>query len=157
MLVNPDLSLNASPTGAFLLMCAVASAIIYTVFLKKLILHYSPLSIITYQNAIGAILFLPLFLIFEWKHFLSVRPNFELISALLQLSFFASSLAFIFFAMGVKKLGMIRTNVFSNLIPVFTAIFSVIFISEKFTSTKIAGMAIVLIGVIITQGIGRRA
>jgi drug/metabolite transporter (DMT)-like permease len=135
----------------------VTSAIIYTVFLKKLILHYSPLSIITYQNAIGAILFLPLFLVFEWKHFLEVRPNFELISSLLQLSFFASSLAFIFFAMGVKKLGMIRTNVFSNLIPVFTAIFSVIFISENFTATKIAGMAVVLIGVIVAQGLGRRA
>ena len=151
MLVNPDLSLNASPAGAFLLMCAVASAIIYTVFLKKLILHYSPLSIITYQNAIGAILFLPLFLIFELKHFMEVRPNAELISSLLQLSVFASSLAFIFFAMGVKKLGMIRTNVFSNLIPVFTAIFSAIFISENFTATKITGMAVVLIGVIVTQ------
>jgi len=151
MLINPDLSLNASPAGAFLLMGAVASAIIYTVFLKKLIVRYSPLNIIAYQNVLGAIFFLPLFLIFDIKHFLTVRPNGELIASLLQLSFFASSLAFIFFAMGVKKIGMIRTNVFSNLIPVFTAIFSAIFISEIFTMTKIAGMSIVILGVIITQ------
>jgi drug/metabolite transporter (DMT)-like permease len=157
MLINPDLSLNASPFGALLLMFAVASAIIYTVFLKKLILHYSPLSIIAYQNLIGALYFLPLFLVFDLQHFLTVRPNAELVSSLLQLAFFASSLAFIFFAMGVKKIGMVRTNVFSNLIPVFTAIFSAIFISEKFTSTKIVGMAIVLVGVIVTQGAGRRA
>ena len=151
MLVNPDLSLNASPAGALLLMFAVASAIIYTVLLKKLIVKYSPLTIITYQNALGTLFFLPLFLIFDFHHFISVKPNAELVASLLQLSFFASSLAFIFFAMGVKRLGMIRTNVFSNLIPVFTAIFSVIFISENFTATKIAGMGVVIAGVAVTQ------
>jgi len=156
MLVNPDLTLNASPHGALLLLFAVASAITYTVFLKRLIVRYSPLSIIAYQNAIGTIYFLPLFLLFDFGHFLSVRPDVKLISSLLQLSVFASSLAYIFFAMGVKAIGMVRTNVFSNLIPVFTAIFSVIFISENFTATKILGMATVITGVIVTQGFGRR-
>jgi drug/metabolite transporter (DMT)-like permease len=151
MLVNPDLSLNASPAGVVYLLGAVTSAVIYSVFLKKLTRKYSSLTIITYQNALGVIYFLPLFLIFDVKHFLSVNPNFELISSLLQLSVFASSLAFIFFTMTVKELGVSRTNVFSNLIPVFTAIFSVIFISENFTATKIAGMAVVIIGVMISQ------
>jgi drug/metabolite transporter (DMT)-like permease len=95
--------------------------------------------------------FLPLFFIFDFRHFLAVRPNLELISSLLQLSIFASSLAFIFFTMTVKELGVSRTNVFTNLIPVITAIFSVIFISEIFTSTKITGMAIVIAGVMISQ------
>jgi drug/metabolite transporter (DMT)-like permease len=151
MLVNPDLSLNASPAGIAFLLGAVLSAVIYSVFLKKLTLHYSSLTIITYQNALGIIYFLPLFLIFDFNHFITVKPNFELISSLLQLSVFASSLAFIFFTMAVKELGVSRTNVFSNLIPVFTAIFSAIFISEMFTATKIVGMAIVIIGVLISQ------
>jgi drug/metabolite transporter (DMT)-like permease len=151
MLINPDLSLNATPAGVLLLMGAVISAIIYTVLLKKLIIKYSPLTIITYQNTLGVFFFLPLFLVFDFSHFLSVKPNAELVTSLLQLAVFASSMAFIFFATGVKHLGMIRTNVFSNLIPVFTAIFSAIFISEIFTSTKIAGMAIVILGVMVTQ------
>jgi drug/metabolite transporter (DMT)-like permease len=151
MLVNPDLSLNASPGGVAFLLGAVASAIIYSVFLKRLIVRYSPLNIIAYQNVIGVVLFLPLFLIFELQHFLTVRPNVELIASLLQLSIFASSLAFIFFAMGVQKIGMVRTNVFSNLIPIFTAIFSAIFISENFSTNKIIGMGIVILGVILTQ------
>ena len=37
------------------------------------------------------------------------------------------------------------------LIPVFTAIFSALLISETFTATKIAGMAIVIVGVLVTQ------
>ncbi len=151
MLINPDLSLNASPSGIVFLLWAVFSAVIYSVFLKKLTLKYTSLTIITYQNAIGIFYFLPLFLIFDFDHFLSVRPNFELVSSLLQLSLFASSLAFIFFTMAVKELGVSRTNVFSNLIPVFTAIFSAIFIAENFSATKITGMAIVILGVMIAQ------
>ncbi len=95
--------------------------------------------------------FLPLFLLLDIKSFIQVRPNLELIAALLQLAVFASSLAFIFFTMAVRELGVSRTNVFSNLIPVFTAVFSVIFISETFTVNKIAGMVIVISGVMITQ------
>lgn len=151
MLVNPDLTLNASPAGIAFLLVAVLSAVIYSVFLKKLTRKYSSLTIITFQNAIGIIYFLPLFLIFEFNHFITVRPNVELISSLLQLSVFASAMAFIFFTMAVKELGVSRTNVFSNLIPVFTAIFSAIFISEMFTATKIAGMAVVIAGVMISQ------
>ena len=151
MLVNPDLTLNASPAGIAFLLGAVLSAVIYSVFLKKLTLRYSSLTIITYQNALGILYFFPLFLIFDFNHFLTVKPNHELISSLLQLSVFASSLAFVFFTMAVKELGVSRTNVFSNLIPVFTAIFSAIFISEMFTATKIAGMAAVIAGVMISQ------
>jgi len=151
MLINPDLSLGASPAGVLLLLAAVASAVIYSVFLKRLTEKYSPLSIITYQNAIGVMYFLPLFLLLDFKSFIQVRPNMELIAALLQLAIFASSLAFIFFTMAVRELGVSRTNVFSNLIPVFTAIFSFIFISETFTVNKIAGMVIVISGVMITQ------
>jgi drug/metabolite transporter (DMT)-like permease len=151
MLINPDLSLGASPAGVLLLLAAVASAVIYSVFLKRLTEKYSPLSIITYQNAIGVMYFLPLFLLLDFKSFIQVRPNLELIAALLQLAVFASSLAFIFFTMAVRELGVSRTNVFSNLIPVFTAIFSFIFISETFTVNKIAGMVIVISGVMITQ------
>ncbi len=143
--------LDASPLGVIFLLGAVTSAVIYSVFLKKLTRKYSSLTIITYQNALGVMYFLPLFLFFDYDHFITVRPNMELISSLLQLSVFASSLAFIFFTMTVKELGVSRTNVFSNLIPVFTAIFSAIFISEIFSPTKIAGMAVVITGVMISQ------
>jgi drug/metabolite transporter (DMT)-like permease len=157
MLVNPDLSINSSLKGVFLLLGAVASAVIYIIFLKRLALKYSALTIITYQNLIGIIYFLPLFIIFDFRHFVTIRPNTELISSLLQLSFFASSLAFIFYTMAVKEIGVSRTSVFTNLIPVITAIFSAIFISEIFTWTKITGMATVIIGVMVTQVKWRRA
>jgi drug/metabolite transporter (DMT)-like permease len=155
MLINSDLSFNASPVGVICLLGAVASAVTYSVFLKRLTQRHSPLMIITYQNVIGIFYFLPFFLIFDFKHFITVKPNAELISSLLQLSLFASSMAFIFYTMTVKEIGISRANVFTNLIPVFTAIFSAIFISEIFTVTKITGMATVIVGVMVTQ-VGKR-
>lgn len=151
MLVNPDFSLNSSMVGVLFLSGAVIMAVIYTVLLKRLANKYSALTIITYQNMIGVIYFLPLFLFFDFKYFITVRPNSELVYSLLSLAFFASTLAFIFYTMSVKKIGISRTSVFGNLMPVVTAIFSAIFISEIFTITKIIGMAIVIAGVMVTQ------
>ena len=151
MVVNPDLSLNASPWGIALLLGAVAFAITYSVMLRKLATRYSALTIIAYQNVIGSLYFLPFFLIFDLHHFLTINPNFELISSILSLAIFASSFAYILYTMAVSEIGVSRTNVFTNLIPVFTAIFSFIFISEIFSTNKIVGMLIVIFGVVITQ------
>jgi drug/metabolite transporter (DMT)-like permease len=151
MLVNPDLTLNASMKGVMMLMLAVASAVVYSIFLKKLTEKYSPVNIIAYQNLIGVVLFLPIFLVFDLRNVLAITLTVELVTSLLLLAIFASSIAFIFFTMTIKSIGVSRANVFSNLIPVFTAIFSYIFISEIFTANKIAGIVIVIFGVAITQ------
>jgi drug/metabolite transporter (DMT)-like permease len=151
MLVNRDLSLNASPRGILLLFFAVFSAVGYSILLKKLASRYSPLMIIAVQNLIGVVFFLPFFLIFDFRHFLTVVPTSELVTALLCLSVFASSIAFVLFTIGVREIGVSRANVFSNTIPVFTAVFSFFLLSEQFNINKVAGMMIVIFGVLLSQ------
>ncbi len=151
MLINPDFSMNAAPGGIMLLFFAVMAAVVYSVIIRKISHEYNPFTIICYQNLIGAAYFLPLFLIFDLKHFVSVRPSREFIIALLQLAFFASTLAYLFFIIAVKGIGMVKANVFTNLIPVFTGVFSFFVLDEKFTGMKIAGMLLVMIGVIVSQ------
>ena len=151
LILKKNLSLNASPHGVLILLVGVAAAVFYTIYLKRLTLKYSPIKIITVQNFIGIFYFLPLFLIFEFNDFIAVKPNFELVSTLLLLAVFASSLAFIFYTISVREIGMSRSNVFSNLMPVFTALFSYFVLSEIFTVNKIVGMIIVITGVFITQ------
>lgn len=155
MLVNPDLALTASPLGIFCLLFAVVSAIGYSIFLKKLSSSYSPVTIIAVQNLLGAFFFLPLFLIFGWKSFITTPVTRELISALLQLSIFASSMAFIFFTIAVRELGIGKSNIFTNFIPVFTAGFSYFILSEHFSIFKIIGMLIVIGGVFLVQKGGK--
>lgn len=151
MLVNPDLSLNAAPKGILLLFLAVFSAVVYSVIVKKLTHKYTALTIISRQNLIGAFYFLPFFLIFDFKGFAGVSPDIEVILALLQLALFGSCLAYLFFIMSVAKLGMVKANIFTNLIPVFTAIASYYVLSELFTVQKTGGIILVLSGILVSQ------
>jgi len=157
MLLNPDFSLNAAPKGVLLLFIAVSAAVAYSVVIRKISHEYRPVTVITFQNLIGALYFLPLFLIFDFKHFITVKPTRELIFAMLQLSVFASTLAYVFYIIAIKGLGMIKANIFTNLIPVFTGIFSFFILNEKFTALKIIGMILVMFGVLFSQSqrIGR--
>ena len=151
MLLSKGMQLQVSFLGVLFLGGAVVSALLYTIMLKKLSATYSPLNIIGIQNFIGIFLFLPLFLIFEFPQALSITPNREIISSFLMLAILASSLSFVFFAHTVKILGIIKANIFSNLIPVFAALFSFWILDESFTMQKIIGIVIVILGVYITE------
>ena len=150
MLVTRDFSLAVNPIGILSLFGAVFSALIYSVLLKRLTSRYTPLTLIFYQNFIGIFLFLPLFLFLDLSSFIKVVPDGRMIISFLCLSILASSLSFVFYAKTMKEIGISKANIFSNLIPVFTAIFSYLILSEVFTFQKIAGIFIVVGGVFIT-------
>jgi drug/metabolite transporter (DMT)-like permease len=151
MLINKNLSLNADPKGILLLFFAVFSAVAYSVIVRKITQEYNPVTIITFQNLIGAAYFLPLFLIFDFSTFIHVVPTRELVIAMLQLAIFASTLAYVFYIISIKEIGITKSNIFTNLIPVFTGIFSFFVLNEVFTLLKIVGMFLVLLGVVISQ------
>lgn len=151
MLVNPDLSLNASSKGIALIFLAVFSAVAYTFFIRKLAHKYKAITILTLQNIIGAIYFLPIFLIFDVKELMVSHFSLNAILAIVQLAIFASSIAFLLFIIVVAKLGMIKANIFTNLIPVFTAIFAYFIIGEMITLQKAIGIILVITGILISQ------
>lgn len=151
MLLRTDLTLVAPPLGVAFLAFAVASAVAYSVFLKKLSAHYSAITIIATQNVLGVLYFLPIFILIDFNHFVTVIPDKRLILALLQLAFFASSLAYVLYTMVTKQLGISRTNIFTNLIPVFTAVFSYFILKEIITLNKVLGIVLVISGVVLSQ------
>ncbi len=151
MLLTRDLSLTGEGKGVLLLFGAVFSSLIFSVFLKKLTQIYSPLTLVAWQNLIGALLFLPLFLVFERDRLREISLTPQIISSFLFLSIFASSLAFVFFAKTVKEIGISKANIYSNLIPVFTAFFSYFLLSEAFTLQKAAGIFLVIGGVYLSE------
>ena len=151
MLITKNFSLNVDKRGVLFLSEAVLAALIYSVLVRKLTFRYRPITIIKYQNLIGIFLFLPIFLIFEGHSTFQVKPNAEIISSFLFLSILASSLSFVFYTKSIQLLGISKANIFSNLIPVFTAIFSFILISEQFSFQKLGGMLLVITGVFISE------
>jgi drug/metabolite transporter (DMT)-like permease len=151
MIMRKDLTLSAAPAGIALLFFAVFSALFYAIIIRKFSFSYSPLTVITAQNIIGVFYFLPLFLLMDFRHFITVHPTVELISALLQLAVFASIFAYMLYITVLREFGVTRANVFTNLIPIFTAIASWIVLGELLTVAKVAGMVIVIFGVIVSQ------
>jgi drug/metabolite transporter (DMT)-like permease len=151
LLVNKNFSLTADIQGILFLFGAVFSALFYSVTLRKLTMRYSALNLVAYQNLIGIFLFLPLFYFLEMDVALKVGINGEIITSFLLLSILASSAAFVFFAHSVKTIGISKSNIFSNLIPVFTAFFSFVLLNESFTLKKIAGIAVVIAGVYLSE------
>lgn len=151
MLINPDFSISASPKGVLLLFFAVVAAVAYSVVIKKLAFKYEPATLILMQNLIGFFYFLPLFFIFDFEHFLSVTPGREVLIPLFELSFFASTLSYLFYIISIREIGIAKANVLTNLIPIFTGVFSYIIIREPFTTAKVIGMLIVICGISISQ------
>ncbi len=151
MLVNRDLSLNASLKGVLLLFLAVFSAVAYSFFIRKLANKYKAVTILTWQNIIGSLYFLPLFLIFDLKDVLSSTPSTGSVLAIVQLSIFASGVAFLLFIVVVAKIGMVKANIFTNLIPVFTGVFSYFIIGEIINLQKVVGILMVVGGIVISQ------
>ncbi len=151
MLINKDLEFIASTKGVIFLFCAVIVAVGYSISLAKLTKLYKPLTITWVQNIIGMIYFLPMTIVmeqFEPSNFGNVG---EYIVPLVCLGVLCSAVAYSLWAFAFSKLGASRANVYSNLIPVFTGIFSFILGIEALSSNKILGIVLVVVGLIFSQ------
>lgn len=151
MLMNKDLEFVASPKGVIFLFCAVLVAVGYSISLAKLTKLYKPLIITWMQNIIGMIYFIPLTIImeqFEPSNFANVSGY---IVPLVCLGVFCSAIAYSLWAFAFSRLGASKANVYSNLIPVFTGIFSFILGIETLSYNKILGIVFVVVGLIFAQ------
>ena len=142
-------SLNASLLGLLLLGGAVLFLIVYSIAVKKLQKHYTTHTIVTAQNTIGTLYFIPILLA-------SGNPIPEhiggsaLVSAI-TLGIFASGLAFVWFGESIKNIGVGKTNAFLNLMPAVTAIASIAITGETVDGRGVVGIVLVIAGLFTSQ------
>jgi len=144
-------SISGQIIGAVLIFGAVFAALGYNIFVKYIVHRYNATTLVFYQNLFGLIMFTPCFFIVDFAHLSGMHFNFKAISAILQLSIFASVLAFIFHSKAVKVLGITKAGVFCYLIPVLTALAAFFMVNERLTVIQWLGMAIVILGLFISQ------
>ena len=145
--------------GLLLLLLAVASSIGYGLMITKLSGKINALLLIALQNTIGILLFFPLWLLWgDPIAYQQLQPlSFNLSQpvvfwlCVLILAIFSSSLAFMFYSMAVAQIGISRASVFTNLIPIFTAITAYFLTGEILSPLKMTGILIIITGVILTQ------
>ncbi|HRZ42680.1 MAG TPA: DMT family transporter [Bacteroidales bacterium] len=142
---------ETSLVGVIMLFVAVVAAIANALTVKKLTASYNSFMIVTVQNLFGIFYFIPLFFLLDYPDMNSISTDPRIWRNLLALAVFGSTLAFLFFTYAIRSLGVNRSSIYSNLIPVFTALFAFLFLGESFPFLKIIGMAIVIGGVLVVS------
>ena len=155
MLLGGD-GLTGNLNGILFLVGAVVIAVVYTLLLVKVVDHYNPLVITTWQNLIGLIYFLPLMLAFDGSQLALLSWSPKMLTLILVLGICCSTLAYAGYNYGVRTLGASEACIFNNAIPIFSLIAAVIIGQEQFSWAKLAGMTIVIAGVVIAQLPDRR-
>jgi len=151
VIVNTEMKINADIWGILLLILAVFSAVSYTSLVNKLAHKYNAFTIVGWQSLFALIGFAPLFFIFEWKEASQTGWVWEGVRPVLMLGLFASIFAFVFFTYSIKKLGITKAGVFSNIIPVFVSLFSFILFGERLLTINYLGVIIVVGGLFLSQ------
>ena len=151
VVLNGSFQFDASPLGVSLEFIAVFAAIAYSIVLKNLVSRYNTLSIIAYQNIIGIVFFLPVWLVVDFNDFITRPFHPEAFRAIVLLAVFSSTLAFVFFTKSIRSIGVNRSNSFINLIPVFVAILSFFILKEELSGQKIIGIMVVVAGLFLAQ------
>lgn len=151
VIYEPQSGMEAGLWGVVLVFVAVFSAVFYAVTLRKISSHYKTVNIILYQSIIGLFFFVPTFFITDYATITNINITYKSLEALLMLAIFASVLAFVLFAGVVRKVGIAKTNVFVNLIPVFTAVFSWLLLGQQLLFNQWVGIAVVVSGLFVSQ------
>ncbi|HNX36854.1 MAG TPA: DMT family transporter [Candidatus Cloacimonadota bacterium] len=143
--------LHATLKGVLFLLVAVFAGMSYGLLVKRLTHSYSALTIVAWQNVFGLMFFTPLFLYYDFGHFTMMPQSGLGLLTICAMSLFASVGAFLLYTGVIRDLGVIRSNVFTNLIPVFTAALAYLILGDSLTLRTIAGLVLTIGGLMLSQ------
>ncbi|MBR4230126.1 MAG: DMT family transporter [Bacteroidales bacterium] len=150
MLIGGE-GLRGNIKGMLFLSGAVVIAVVYTLLLVKVVDHYNPVVITTWQNIIGLAYFIPMALATNSGNILMLSYSPRMLGILLILGICCSTLAYACYNYGIRRLGASKASIFNNTIPIFSLIAAVAIGQEPFLWSKLLGMVIVIVGVVISQ------
>jgi drug/metabolite transporter (DMT)-like permease len=144
-----------NPWGILLAFLTVSMSVGYSIVLRRIPAHYSPLSIVFYVQLFSLCLFYPLWGIVDGQLLQNnlglLFNNIKPLLAVLYLAIFASVVAFILFCYTVRYIGVTRANIFNNIRPIFTALMMWLFFSEQLPIWKWIGIILIILGLFISQ------
>lgn len=151
ILIGKNSSFEYSILGVSFIFIAVFIAIFYSVICSRFLEKYNAYTVVSYQNSFGALYFFPIFLLIDIKELHFEVFDLNLVGLILLLSFFASTIAFLFYIDSIRDLGIVKVNAMINTMPIFTAFYSYLILNEEISTRKIIGILIVILGVILSQ------
>jgi len=130
----------------FILGCPVTWAI-YTIIARPALQHTTPLQATTWASLTG----LSFLLLFSLSEPAMPKITLEIGASLLYLGLIGTVVGFVWYYDGIQKIGATRTAIFTNLVPVFAILLSVLLLHEEVIWFTWLGGILVLSGVWITN------
>ncbi|UOD34494.1 DMT family transporter [Deferribacteraceae bacterium V6Fe1] len=137
----------ANKYSFFGILCALGAATtfsFYLIFIQYSLQTQKPLTFSFY-----VILFASITFAFNADYSMPVNHNTILL--ILGLSFVSTFLAISLLYVSIEIIGAVYASIFSSIEPVITVLASVVILSEKVNSIKVAGMTLILISILLPQ------
>jgi drug/metabolite transporter (DMT)-like permease len=132
--------------GELMMIGAVFSWAAYTLISREVIETLSPIVATTYSTLWG-FFFLSIGALGEFKDIDWVLLDWRVWTSVFYLGAFGTVIAFIWFYEGIQAVGPSRTAIFSNLVPAFGVLFSVLLLGEPILISMVVGGLIAALGV----------
>lgn len=134
-------------TGNVILILAGFVFAAYSFITRKVVKHYSMVTVSFYQTIAGTLAFIPLAFIerSRWQ-----VPSEESLWILLYLGIFCSVAAFMLYNYGLRTLSSSTAVALMNLVPIFGVLFSTVFLHEVLRISDLFGGFIIILGVILS-------
>lgn len=157
IIFNSSFNVEIKPLGDMLAIMAAFSWALYSLVLKKLDATYDVWFISRKTFFYGVLTSLP-FLIMEPPHFSvsDILGCWPVLGNLLFLGVGASLIGYLLWARTVKVMGAVKANNYMYFQPIFTMVFSVIFLHEAVTFFGYLGCALILGGLWLGDYLTRR-
>ena len=135
--------------GYLFVFLAAASWVGFSYVTKPLYKDYSPLTIATVQIISGALVFIPVFILTK-----QTMPKFDFTFTfnLLYLALICSATAILLYIFAMKKLGVVTTTLYINVLPIITVGASAIVLKEFLGTTQMVG-GLLIIGAVYLSSV----
>jgi drug/metabolite transporter (DMT)-like permease len=139
-------SIQSTTRGIILVLMATITASSFTVLLSRLARKYSSFTLASFQIIFTVIFYFPLAIYENYPSF-QFEWNSSSIFATLYLGIFPTFFAYLFYAKGLSKIESSVASLFTNLIPIFTAIISAFLLGTSPTLYTLIGGVLIIGGV----------
>ena len=137
-------------SGDVWMFTAVVSWCLYSVLLKKIDNSISQLASLQVIVILGLLFIFPLYIIENYNTSFLPTQKIDFV-IIIYVAIFASIIAFFSWNKGVSIIGPNRSSLFLHLIPVFSSIWAVSFLNEKFSFFHFIGIIFILSGIILSN------
>lgn len=150
IILSGSYNAGVKPLGDFLALIGAILFSIYSILLQEVQKNYHIVELTRKVFTYGACL-LGVLLILSGEQFTLEMLNKDVVPSMLFLGVLASSVAFLMWNKAIDLIGIIKTNQYIYMTPIFATILSTFIMKEKITSLKILGAIFILTGLYISE------